>query len=77
MRDRDKKSKSINGIFGDIKTLRFFDRLKREYALQFPAIVARALHSIGIPYGKKTEQNYSLPRILTNGSLQMQRNLEH
>ncbi len=71
---RNKISNTIQKIFGDVQSILLFDRFKRKYGLQFPAIVARAINFLEIPYGRKTIQNYSLPKILMNGPLQMQKN---
>ena len=71
---RNKVKTSVQQVFGNIKSISLFDRLKRKSVLQFPAIVARAINFIGFPYGNKTIKNYSLPKILMEGSLQMQKN---
>lgn len=64
--------KTIRQVFGDVRSRIGFSR--EAYVLQAPSFVARCINHIGIPYGNKTKQNYSLPKLLMYASLEMQKN---
>lgn len=67
-----KIKEAINLVFGNISTRITLTNSGRGYVLQAPALVARCINRLGIPYGSKVKQNYPLPEIVMKGSQQVQ-----
>ena len=64
---------AIKHIFGDVKTIPLFNRNKNKYGFQYPPTIARVLRRLEMTVGAKTSLNSSLPSIILNGNVNIQR----
>lgn len=64
---------AIKSVFGNVRAIALFDRNQNVYGFQYPPTVARVLRHLEMTVGAKTNSNSSLPSIILDGDVNIQR----